>query len=320
MALLLLCGTKERWTAAELAAELDVSVRTIYRDVDALLAAGVPMWTTTGPTGGIHLLPGWSTQLDALTGEEAAALALTGAPDAIAELGLGAVAASAQLKVRAALPPELRARSARIGERFHLDAPGWFQRPEPVAHLHAVADAVWSARRIDVTYRRGDRTVRRRLDPLGLVMKAGTWYLVARHRSEVRSFRVGRIVACSVRDETARRPDEFDLAAWWTTSSEEFDLSLLRYRCRLSCSPSGLRRLHEAVGATAARAALSSAGEPDPEGWVEVELHGEGREVLANQLLSLGPRVEVLAPTELRAAVFELADATAARHRCSTAS
>lgn len=314
MAMLMLCRTRDRWTAAELADELEVSVRTVYRDVEALQAAGVPLWTTTGPKGGIHLLPGWSTDLEALTADEAAVLALSGAPAAIAELGLGALAASAQLKVRASLPPELQARSSRISERFHLDAPGWFHRQEPLDHLHAVADAVWSSHRIDITYRRGDRVAERRLDPLGLVMKAGTWYLVARHRRDVRSYRISRIERCSVRDERSERPEGFDLADWWAASSLEFDRSLLRFECRLRCSPSGLRRLHEAVGATAARAAAATAGEPDQHGWVEVELWGEGLEVLANQLLSLGPRVQVTAPPDLRHAVFELASATAALH------
>jgi predicted DNA-binding transcriptional regulator YafY len=300
--MLMLCRTRERWTAAELAEQLEVSVRTVYRDVEALQAAGVPLWTTTGPGGGIHLLPGWRTDLGALTGDEAAALSLAGAPDALAQLGLASVAASAQLKVSAAMPPQLRAHAARIGERVHLDAAGWFRRHEPTDCLRAVADAVWSSRRIQVSYRRGEGAVRRRLDPLGLVMKAGTWYLVAMHRSDVRSYRVGRIVGCTVLDEASRRPDGFDLAAWWSASSSAFDQSLLRVECRLRCTPSGRRRLHEAVGESAA-AAAEPTGPPDEQGWVELRVRGETLEVLADQLLTLGADVEVVAPAELRRAV-----------------
>jgi predicted DNA-binding transcriptional regulator YafY len=315
LSMLMLCRTRERWTAAELADELEVSARTVYRDVEALQASGVPLWTTAGPGGGIHLLPGWRTDLGALTGDEAAALSLAGAPDALAQLGLASVAASAQLKVSAAMPPELRARSARIVDRFLLDAPGWFQQPESTEHLQVIADAVWSARRIDLTYRRGDRTVRRRLDPLGLVMKAGTWYLVAAHRAQVRSYRVGRVEGCIVRDDPAQRPDGFVLRDWWADSSVAFDRSLLRYRCRLRCTSSGLRRLHDAVGTTAAQDARATASPPDADGWQTVELHGERLEVLANQLLTLGPRVEVLEPPELRAEVISLVESMARNYR-----
>ena len=313
--MLMLCRTRERWTAAELADELEVSVRTVYRDVEALQAAGVPLWTTSGPGGGIHLLPGWRTELGALTGDEAAALSLAGAPDALAQLGLASVAASAQLKVNAAMPPELRARSARIAERFHLDAPGWFQRPESTEHLQVIAAAVWASRRIDISYRRGERVVRRRLDPLGLVMKAGTWYLVAAHRSEIRSYRVSRVERCVPRDDAAQRPDGFVLRHWWADSSAAFDRSLLRYRCTLRCTRSGLARLQDAVGPTAALDARATASPPDADGCRSVELHGEGLEVLANQLLTLGPRVEVIEPLELRSAVIALIDAMAASYR-----
>lgn len=310
----MLCRTRERWTAAELAARLEVSERTVYRDVEALQSAGVPLWTSTGRGGGIHLLPGWRTDLGALTSDEVGALSLAGAPDALAQLGLASVAASAQVKIAAALPPELRARSARVTERFLLDAPGWFQRPEPTPQLSLLADALWAERRVDIVYRRADRSVRRRLDPLGLVMKAGIWYLVAAHRGDVRSYRVGRVQRCAQRDDLATRPDGFDLRAWWQHSAAAFDRSLLRYRCVLRCTDSGLGRLHEAVGTTAAQDALATASDPDPQGWVRVELHGEGLEVLADQLLQLGPRVEVLGPPELRQAVAELLAQTLSRY------
>jgi predicted DNA-binding transcriptional regulator YafY len=310
----MLCRTRERWTAAELAEQLEVSERTVYRDVAALQAAGVPLWTTTGRHGGIHLLPGWRSDLGALTGDEVGALSLSGAPEALVQLGLASVAASAQAKVAATLPAELRARATLVSERFHLDAPGWFRSPEPTPQLRAVAAAVWDQRRVDVRYRRRDREVRRRLDPLGLVMKAGTWYLVAAHRSSIRSYRVSRIRRCTVREERATRPDDFVLHAWWERSAESFDRSLLRYRCSLRCSPAGLRRLHEAVGTTAATDARAAADGPGPDGWHRVELWGEGCDVLAHQLLALGPDVEVVGPAELRSAVLDRVRATLAHY------
>src|SRR4051812_15130166 len=159
-------------TAAHLAEELEVSVRTIYRDVTALQAAGVPLWTEPGPGGGIRLLDGWSGRLDGISPDEAGALHLAGTV--------------ARASVLATLPRELGARAGRIRERLHVDAPDWFSREEAVPHLDVVADAVWTGRRLDLRY--GDN--RRRVDPLGLVLKAGRWYLVAAHRGQPRTYRM----------------------------------------------------------------------------------------------------------------------------------
>src|SRR5688572_23714566 len=179
VALLLLLQSRGGMTAAELARELEVSVRTIHRDVEALGAAGVPVYAERGPHGGIRLIDGYRTRLTGMTSDEAEALFLSGLPGPAAELGLGTVVAAARLKVLAALPPELRGRATRLLERFHLDAGGWFRTGEPVPHLPALSEAVWSSRRLQVGYERGDVIVERLLEPLGLVLKAGVWYIVA---------------------------------------------------------------------------------------------------------------------------------------------
>jgi len=168
-------------TAQQLAAELEVSVRTIYRDVDSLHAAGVPLYGDAGWSGGYQLLAGYRTQLTGLTTDEAESMFLAGLPGPAAELGLGAVVTAAQLKLLAALPAELRDRAGRIRERFHLDAPGWYRDPDAVPHLLAVADAVWGQHRVRIRYRRWEapREVIRTLDPYGVVLKGGRWYLVA---------------------------------------------------------------------------------------------------------------------------------------------
>jgi predicted DNA-binding transcriptional regulator YafY len=289
--------------AEQLADELEVSVRTIYRDVAALQAAGVPVWTETGPGGGIRLLDGWQARLDGLTADEAGALFLGGAPGAVAELGLGTVLAAAQAKVLATLPPELRSRAARVRQRFLLDAPGWFHHDEELPHLAVVAEAVWSERRVDLRYRRGDGDVARRVDPLGLVLKAGTWYLVARHRAQLRTYRVGRILDAAVLDERFERPEGFDLEAHWAASSAAFDRSILRARVRLRLSPVAARDLRWFVDANAAAEALAAAGPPDDEGWIEVDLAVEEDAVAAAQLLALGDGCEVLEPASVRAAI-----------------
>lgn len=163
LALLLLLQRRGRVTAGEAARQLEVSARTVYRDVEALQAAGVPVWSEPGARGGIRLVEGWSgwrTDLDELTSEEAGALFLAGAPGAAAELGLGSLLAAAQAKVLTTLPPELRGRAGRIGERFLLDATGWFHTPEQLDALGPVAEAVWDGRRLAVRYGRRGRADR----------------------------------------------------------------------------------------------------------------------------------------------------------------
>lgn len=291
-------------TAAELARELDVSLRTVYRDVAALQATGVPLWTATGPGGGVRLVEGWRTRLDGLSGDEASSLFLAGAGPAAAELGLGAILASAQTKLLATLPPELRGRAARIRERFMLDAPGWFHRPETLACLPVVAEAVWSERRVALAYRRGHELVERVAEPLGLVLKAGTWYLVAAVQGRVRTYRVSRIERASATRETFERPSGFDLSAWWTEAAAAFNRDILRAHVRLRLSPPAQRLLPHVTDAAAAQAALAVAvpDEP-PDGWLRVELAVEAEDVALQQLLGLGAGVEVLEPASLRAAL-----------------
>ena len=315
VALLLHLQRRGRATAAELAGALEVSVRTVYRDVAALQEAGVPIWTETGPRGGIRLVEGWRTRLDGLTGDEAAALFLAGAPTAVAELGLGTVLAAARTKVLSTLPPELRGRAARVTERFHLDAPGWFHHDEDLPHLAAVADAVWSGHRLHVRYGRPGHEVDRRLDPLGLVLKGGIWYLVAASGGRPATYRVSRIRAATRLDERAERPDGFDLAAWWSAASAEFDRSMLRATVRLRLSPAAARLLVHAVDQAAAREALAAAGPPDGDGWREVSLAVESDEVAASQLVMLGGGVEVLDPPSVRAALAATGAAMAAQNR-----
>jgi predicted DNA-binding transcriptional regulator YafY len=306
-------------TAAELATELEVSVRTVYRDVAALQGSGVPLWTETGPHGGIRLVEGWRTRLDGLTGDEAAALFLSGAPHAADALGLDTVLVAAQTKVMATLPADLRTRAGRVRQRFHLDAPGWFQRDERVPHLTEIATAVWNTRRLDLRYARRDREVSRLLDPLGLVLKAGVWYLVARHRTDIRSYRVSRVVAATARAERFERPDGFDLGSWWEHSNEEFGRSLLRFACVVRVSCEGRTHLSRVFGPVVAAAALASAGPADPDGWCELRLDAESEEMAAAQLPALAAEMEVISPPSLRRTMAAIGAAMAANHRSGPA-
>ncbi|WP_068154960.1 helix-turn-helix transcriptional regulator [Rhodococcus phenolicus] len=290
-------------TAQNLADELGVSVRTVYRDVGALSAAGVPVWTESGPGGGIRLLDGWQSRLSGLTRPETAALMLLGVPALAAELGVEVDAARS--KLLGTMPVPLRSTAQLWRDRVHVDAPGWFSEPGGTEHLPAVATGVLEGRRLRVRYRRGGTDGTRILDPLGLVAKAGVWYLVAARGRQILSYRVGRIAGAAVLDDAAHRPDDFDLAAWWSASAREFDRAIRTFACTVRLSPSAWRRLPKIIGAGAAGI---DPGEPDAEGWVRAELMLEGEDVAVDQFLALGGDVEVLAPASLRASLWAAAD------------
>ena len=310
-------------TAAELARELEVSERTVYRDIAALTEAGVPVWTEPGRGGGIRLVDGWRTRLDGMTGQEAAALFAVGAPQALAELGMSSALAGAQAKLLATLPADLREHARTVAERFHLDAPGWFHGPRAAPELTTVAEAVWEQRQLRIGYRRRDDVVERLIEPLGLVAKAGTWYVVARSVGSsvdgrgdpmLLTYRVDRIATAEGTGERFDRPAGFDLAEHWAESAARFESQMLRATVRLRVGPRGLSWLSHVTDPDAAVRAIATAGPADAEGWRELEIDVESVEIAGHQLVALGDQVEALDPPELRAALAAYGAGMAARN------
>ncbi|MQY09119.1 helix-turn-helix transcriptional regulator [Actinomadura macrotermitis] len=316
ISLVLLLQSRASMTAAELARELEVSERTVYRDVEALSAAGVPVYAEQGRHGGYRLVDGYRTRLTGLSREEAEALFLAGLPGPAGDMGLADAAAAAELKVLAALPASLRDAPARTGRRFHLDAPGWFGEAGPPPRLRELAAAVWRDETVELRYRKsGDGEVVRTVQPYGLVLKNGVWYLVARVGDAHRTYRVDRVAAVRPTGEAFDRDEGFDLPGHWREQAEAFLRSMLRGRAVVRLSPAGMRALRHAVEPYAARRAAEAAGEPGPDGWVVTTLPVESPEVAFGELLRLGPEVEVLEPPELRARVAEAAARLAALYR-----
>jgi predicted DNA-binding transcriptional regulator YafY len=317
LSVLLTLHTRGRVSAQQLADELEVSVRTVYRDIEALGAAGIPIYATRGRAGGFQLLDGYRTRLTGLSGDEADALFLSGLPDAAADLGLGSVLAATQLKLLAALPAELRERAAVVRDRFHLDAPGWLRETDAPPTLPTVADAVWTQHRLAVRYERANRSqVQRDLEPLGLVLKAGTWYVVAAVAGDERgprTYRVSRILAAVARDETFDRPPEFDLQEHWRDYQRDYRERVFRGRATIRLSPAG-RQLLFLIGSTAARAGHRAMGPVDADGWAETVVPIESVEHGRHALLQLGEQVEVLEPAELREAIRASAAAIVRRY------
>ncbi|KAA2234752.1 helix-turn-helix transcriptional regulator [Salinarimonas soli] len=315
LSILILLQLRGRLTAEALAAEFEVSVRTVYRDIEALSAAGVPVYADRGPGGGFALLDGYRTRLTGLTATEAESLFLAGLPGPAAELGLKATMRAAQAKLLAALP---EGRSVeRIASRFHLDPTEWYQAAETSPRLPAVAQAVWDERCLWLRYESWAGTRERVVEPLGLVLKGGAWYLVAAVGADRRTYKVASILAHHVlTDKAFTRPADFDLADHWAASQRRFEAQLRPNRAQVRASPLGLTRI-EALGAYARRA-VAQAAPAEADGWRTLDLPIEGLDYAARQLLGLGPEVVVLAPAELRFRLRELAQGVATLHRNSS--
>ncbi|WP_219945000.1 YafY family protein [Iamia sp. SCSIO 61187] len=321
LSLLLLLQARGRMSAPALARELEVSVRTVYRDVDALVAAGIPLWSEAGRAGGYRLVDGYRTRLTGMTAAEADALFLVGLPGPAAALGLTAEAVAAERKLLAALTPDQQERAGRLRDRFHLDAPAWYADVEDPPHLAALAEAVLHDRRVAVTYRRWEepRDVARTLDPHGLVLKAGVWYVVARAHDprsrrrprpeDLRPYRASNVLTLEPTDVTFTRVAGFSLAARWQQHLADLDARRLVGTATVRVS-AGLRdRLpdHPSHPLTAAIRAVDA-----PPGDVVVDLPVESIGRAAADLVVFGGAVEVLAPAELRAALAALAGEVAA--------
>ncbi|MEE1942515.1 YafY family protein [Streptomyces sp. TRM 70361] len=326
--MVLLLQNRRSMTAAELAEQLEVSERTVSRDVLALSEAGIPVYADRGRTGGYRLVGGYRTRLTGLGRDEAEALFLSGVPSALRDMGLADAASAARLKVSAALNPELADAPRTAAQRFHLDAPGWWQPPGTPEGLPAIAEAVWDDRRLAVRYRRGDgEEVARTLEPYGLVLKAGVWYLVARavpagerpggpreHPGEHRVYRVDRFASVVPLNECFGRDEEFDLPGFWAERSAAFARSILRENVVLRLTEAGTRALRYATDRAAAGEALAG-GRTDERGRTTVTLPVESLDVAFSQLLALGPECEVLAPPALRERMARAAERMAARYR-----
>jgi predicted DNA-binding transcriptional regulator YafY len=316
LSILMLLQAKGRVSATELAQTFEVSVRTIYRDIDQLSATGVPVYADRGRNGGFALLDGYRTKLTGLTRPEAETLFLAGLPGPAAELGLAEHLATARLKLLAALPPSVQPGADRMAERFHLDATAWFHDNKPLPALPAIAHAVWNGKMLKLSYRRAGQSdvVSRKLGPLGLVLKGGTWYLIAQAGKAIRTYRAANISDAEASDEDFGRPKNFDLAKHWALSSRAYESGVYRERALVRISPRGRTRL-ELLGPYVMEGAERTASKPDGEGWIRCTLPIESIEFGARELMRLGEEVEVLGPPPLRRYMATTLAAMAKMHK-----
>lgn len=298
----LMLQTRGRMTATELAEHFEVSVRTIYRDIDQLSAAGIPVYGERGRAGGFALHDGFRTKLTGMTSSEAETLLLAGLPGPAAELGLADLLATARLKLLASLPADME--TDRIVSRFHLDAAGWFQERDTVERLPLIARAVFDQRLLRIGYLRGNRIRQRVVAPLGLVLKSGVWYLVAQADGAILTYKAINIREAEVLERLFDRPPHFDLAAHWRETSRSYETSLYRETATIRVSPQGWALL-DLLGAHISQAARQTAGRPDKLGWRRCHVPMESADAGIREFLRLGSDIEVLAPAPVRRAMAE---------------
>jgi predicted DNA-binding transcriptional regulator YafY len=301
----MLLETRGRMSARALAGLLEISVRTLHRDVDQLAAAGVPIFAERGRAGGFRLLEGWKTTLTGLTPGEAQAVFMSGLAGPAAELGLGGDVESARLKLLSSLPSAWRDDAQRITSRFHLDPIAWYRQSDPVPHLATVADAVWSGRELALRYESWKGTAERVVSPLGLVLKAGAWYLVAAIDGQPRTYRIASIQTASSLERAVKRPANFQLAAYWENSTRRLESDLHTGQATLLATPAGLKALCGLSRAVADAIVKTPAAPPRGDGRTKVTIPIETVENTTAQLLGLSPQIEVLQPAALRRALLE---------------
>jgi predicted DNA-binding transcriptional regulator YafY len=313
---LLLLQTHGRLTGRELARRLEVSGRTVHRDMEALSAAGVPVFALRGSRGGWQLDDGWRTQVPGLDEAELRAL-LMSQPRMIGDTRLAGAAERAIGKLLASLPVAMRQQAASIRQRLYVDTTGWRGASESLVMLPIVQEAVSRDRKLKIQYQRpGTDPVERVVDPLGLVAKGSTWYLVAHTSEGHRTYRVSRIVRATLLDERSERPPDFDLAAYWKSSSERFSETLPRYDAVLRVEPRTAGWVQMSRPPWSVR--IGDAG-PDAGGWITLRLRFDSEEEACSVVLGLGPRVDVIEPAVLRERVLAEAVAVVERTRLRAA-
>lgn len=312
LSILILLQLRQRLTAADLAAEFEVSERTIYRDIDALSAAGVPVYGDRGPGGGFQLLDGYQTRLTGLSSSEAEAAMMIGLPGPAAELGLGAATSAARNKLITALPGGGGALADRMATRFYLDPVDWYRGGEALALLPSIGRAVLDQHSLSIRYESWQGLRDWTVDPLGLVLKAGIWYLAAQSAAKVRIFRISNILTLAVGDADFERPTDFNLARWWQTEQARFEAELFATTATVRASAEGCKRL--AAQSPRGAEAVKRAEAPDPSGWRRMTIMVEDADHGAREMLALGAEVEILAPDSFRHRIAALARAILALH------
>jgi len=303
LTILLLLQNRGKITSRELAGQLEVSERTVFRDMEALSAAGIPVYAERGSNGGWVLPESYRTNLTGMKSEEIVSLFFSGQSDLLGDLGIKKHFDAAVQKLLAASPAPIRQNAEAVRKKLHIDGAGWHQSGESIPHLSAVQEAVWEERKLFILYRREDGTVERVVHPLGLVAKRNIWYLIAEADGNLRTYRVSRLLDARIMEESFDPPADFDLAEYWERSTTQFKSNLPKYPATIKMRAALLPRFAQE---RYVRVLATNAVE---DGWIEADVEFETLESASEIVLAFGPQIVVAAPEELRTKVIAEAEA-----------
>jgi predicted DNA-binding transcriptional regulator YafY len=310
LVVLSLLQSNGRLTSRELASRLEVSERTVHRDMEALAIAGIPVYAERGSTGGWLLAEGYRNQLTGLTTEEIRSLLLLHSSSVVNDLGLQGQSRDAFRKLLSALPLAVRRDAEYVQERIHVDGAGWHTNAGAVSvadntsKLRKVQQAVWTQCRLKIVYRsyESDNETSRIVNPLGLVAKRSVWYMVAQAEEEIRTFRISRLKNAELTEQAFLRPESFDLAAYWSVSTEQFKSSLPRFLARVRVASARWERFCQE------RYVKILSADEQQEGvhsFIEADVAFDTLESACQILLGYGRHAEALMPQPLCLAVQE---------------
>jgi predicted DNA-binding transcriptional regulator YafY len=313
LSMLMILQSRGKVTARELASELEVSVRTVHRDVVALSSAGVPVYAERGSTGGIALIERYRSDLTGLTKEEVRALFMMNIPSALTELGVGQELQAAMLKLSAALPATFREDERGVRQRIHIDPTPWENQPalEAVSDLKTMQDALWESRVLEIRHtswlRPDMEPLRAMIHPYGLVAKARIWYLVGKRDDHIAVIRVDRIVEVQESGQTFGRPEGFDLLSFWKSYCQDQMENRPVYPVVARLETGLLHWLSWSLGERVQMRLLEDRS-PDQMGRTTLELRFEYFDQALKGLLPMGRAIEVLEPVALRCSIKDYAE------------
>ena len=294
LSILLLLQNRGKMTSRELAQTLEVSERTVFRDMEALSASGIPILAERGREGGWMLTEGYRTSLTGMKPQEIGSLLLSADASIMKDLGIQDDYSSAVLKLEAASSHRTSNPANYLSERIHIDGASWHPSDETYPFLSVLQRALWEDRKVKITYLRSNETTVRFIEPLGLVAKRGVWYVVAKSKDELRTFRVSRLVNVEETHEWFKRPDDFDLKQYWEESTTAFKAALPKYQVKLRVRTSVLKELQRERFVSVQLIEPTSNAE-----WVNLDAEFNTIESACRIILSFSPSVIVLSPQEL---------------------